>query len=262
LAHGSRRPLIRGALAHVGVAHYYARFAAANGGINYAWKERLSNGAVIPRSELVTDPDRFFTPTDAVEMLALREGSDWIKEIPAIQPAVQDYTQWAPGADRDLRVVGIESEVRAIIGGHPYTARLDIEFRDSISGRHWIVDTKTAARMESGTLRAFALDGQILGLQCFGWARYGEAFGGVIINVVGLGNQVGSDRFDRVRVDAAPWSLAQFPQQMAEVKDRIAWLKVNKPDPLTWRKAWSSLICRHRYGECEFFDTCRMGPTS
>lgn len=248
-----RPPLIRGSLTHVGAAHYCARTACLQpGGLSYAWVE---DG--IAREEVITDPNRFYQPLEAIEILGLKNGPSWMRYVDEVQTAMARYISFATINDSGLKILGVELELRALIDGKLYTDRVDALIEDQV-GMRWVIDHKSSQNMEARALKAFSLDGQFLGHQWFGQTNFGAKFGGVIVNVINLSDAAKTPVF-RARPEPAPWALAQFPYQVAEARKRRQALIDSGVDPMYWPKTLNSLVCMHRYGACDFFEICQRG---
>ena len=227
-------PLIRGSLVHIGLAHIYAR------------KQEIDAGR---------DPEKYYSPTDAVLKLAEKNGPAWEELIDLCCDMVNAYRlKW--GDDRNWEVISVEEELRAKLRAKwLYTQRADLIVRDQF-GKVWIVDHKTAFRITSKTLAPHVLDGQMLGYQMFGRKRFGKDFGGVIINRI---TTRAPFQFDRSMLEPAPHALSKFASNLCELEATIEEYE-GKP-PMEWPGAYSNLVCTHKYGKCDAYDKCQWGLT-
>jgi len=229
-------PLVRGSLIHVALAHHYQRL-----------KEKQTGG----------NPDEWLTPENAV--LALAEKNEdssplWMGAVSQIQDAYVEYVRnWH---FEEWEVLEVENELRAHLGAgkHLYTQRADLTIRD-VNGRIWIVDHKSAYRLNSKTLRQHILDGQFIGYQLFGKAKYGNDFAGVMVNRIKLSPP---HEFDRRPLEPAPQALKWFVQVIEEGERRIAEWEGKAVEE--WPMALNNQTCFGKYGACDAYDLCRFGP--
>lgn len=228
-------PLVRGSLLHIGLAHHYARV-----------RERQTGG----------DPERWLAPDAAIATLAEKNSEEsplWMDCAPAIIDVYFAYREnWG---QEDWKILEVENQMKARVGEkkHLYTQRADLTIEDP-HGRVWIVDHKSAYRINSATLRQHLLDGQFLGYQLFGKAKYGKRFAGVLVNRVKLTPRYD---FDRRALEPSPSAYKWFVRAIEEGEKRIAE-NLGKP-PMEWPMAISNQICFGKYGACDAFDLCRFG---
>tara|TARA_R110000824_G_scaffold253717_4_gene442749 strand:- start:1266 stop:1994 length:729 start_codon:yes stop_codon:yes gene_type:complete len=228
--------LVRGSLLHVGLAHYYQRKKAVAANQN---------------------PDEWLTPEQAILKLAKQEGAQWVVEIDLILTALREYLQY--WSQDDWVPLEVEYELRARIP-HPvageerflFTQRADLIVKDG-AGKVWIVDHKTASRINQGSLDQYILSGQMVGYQHFGRALYGERFAGVLLNRIKIYEPL---EFDRRVVPPAPVATAGFVETLkwAEYLDHTVSL-----DPMKAPMATRVSACYGKYGKCPAFDLCRFG---
>ena len=228
-------PLVRGSLLHIALAHHYARM------------REVQNGG---------DPERWLAPDEAVFALAEKNSHEselWMGCAPAIVDVYFAYrNNWA---GEEWKILEVENQMKARVGEkkHLYTQRADLIVED-VQGRVWIVDHKSAYRINSKTLQQHIMDGQFLGYQMFGKAKYGNRFAGVIVNRVKLTPRYD---FDRRILEPAPRAFNWFVQAIEEGERKIAqW--TGKPTE-EWPMAMSNQICYGKYGKCSAFDLCRFG---
>jgi hypothetical protein len=228
-------PLVKGSLLHIALAHHYQRL-----------KERQTGG----------NPDDWLLPEDAVFALAEKNAAEsplWQDSVPQIVDAYFAYRNNWMG--EDWKVLGVEEELRARVGKgkHLYTQRADLIIEDH-NERVWIVDHKSAYRITSKTLRQHILDGQFIGYQLFGYARYGKRFAGVLVNRVKL---TAPYDFDRRSLEPAPAALEDFIAVIEEGESRIA--KFEGKPTRQWPMALNNQTCFGKYGQCDAYDLCRFG---
>ena len=228
-------PLVNGSLLHIALAHHYQRL-----------KELQTGG----------EPNDWFLPEEAIEHLAWKNADEsplWLAAVPKIVDAFVAYrNNWL---GEEWRVLEVEEELRAHLGKerHLYTQRADLIIED-VQSRVWIVDHKSAYRLNSKTLRQHILDGQFIGYQLFGKAKYKERFAGVLVNRVKLSPPYD---FDRRPLEPAPDALNHFIQVIEEGERRIALFEGR--DVLEWPMALNNQTCFGKYGQCDAYDLCRFG---
>lgn len=228
-------PLVRGSLLHIALAHHYQRI-----------KEEQTGG----------NPNDWLLPEDAVETLASQESENsplWRKLIPQVVDAYFAYrNNWLGEA---WEILEVEYELRSRIGEgkHLYTQRADLIVKDH-NQKVWIVDHKTAYRINSKTLRQYIMDGQFLGYQMFGRAKYGKEFAGVILNRVKVSSPYD---FDRRALEPAPAALQDFVPTLLAAEKKMAEFE-GKPIR-EWPMTLSNQVCYGKYGKCQAYDLCRFG---
>lgn len=154
----------------------------------------------------------------------------------------------------DLRVLAVERELQAKVGGHLYTQRADLIA--SIGGSAVIIDHKSTGGSVSTLPAEYEVSGQMLGYEILGRALlpslYGRPFGGVMANLIGTKPPYKSQRH-WVRVD--PGMLDQWAESMAEVNGMIAWDESRSP----WQYRRNFETCMGRYGMCQYLTLCKRG---
>ena len=239
-------PLSKGSLLHRGLAHPYARAQAEQQG---------------------TDPDEFYGPHQAVKLLAEKNlktatGKEielWKSSQPTIHSALDAYIRRWREQDKAWEVVEVETQLKATVRSpitgksFLFTQRPDLVVKDP-HGFHWIVDHKSCYRIATKTLNQHILSGQFLGYTVFGRARWGNKFGGLVINRVKLSTPHG---FDRSSVEPAPAAVTRFAKNLAMMEDRVAQFE-GKP-PMEWPAVYSDQVCYGKYGPCPCFELCQWG---
>lgn len=269
---GDKEPLVRGSLVHVGLAHHYAikgapqrkKKGALQDGVEWEEACKDSQGrflGVVPH--VITDPDRFYSPMDAMALAADRwtaEGSKIaLKILPYAQAMVQAHNDHWRGTSRErFEIVGVEFPMRASVHGVLYTARIDLAIRTRQGVK--IIDHKTAANPTSArTMNRYQLSGQIHGLRHFGMMKWGRHFAGLEINVVGATEPYA---FKRQAPAASPHMTNCFEQVILDAESGIQSLLRAGRDPWEWPKAASEHVCMNTYGpqgKCPAWDLCAWG---
>ena len=98
------------------------------------------------------------------------------------------------------------------------------------------------------------MDGQIVGYQMFGRAKYGERFAGVLLNRVKLSPPFD---FDRRALEPAPAALTDFVKVIEEAERRVA--QYEGKETRDYPMSLTNQICYGKYGKCRAFDLCRFG---
>ena len=230
-------PLMRGSLVHIALAHHFVRMRA------------------IQQHE---DPNRYYTPRDAMNVLAPKLGLLAVELLPVAQATVEEYL--ALYADEGWHILYVEEEFRTELrdaSGRTtlFTMRPDLIVEDR-SGRSWICDHKIVSRLDSKISPRYTLSGQFLALQTLGQVLFGTAFGGCIVNAIQAAPGM---RVKKYPVEPAPASLQRFPRLILDVADAIARLDAEERDPMDWPGAQHELMCMTAYGPCPFFEFCRWG---
>ena len=238
----NRDALVRGSIGHVGLAHLYARVKALQDG---------------------TDPEAFYTPDEAMQLVAPKWGEVGMRYLDLCREGVEAYSRFYAGDAASLRVVGVEHLVETTVptryGPRRFTARIDLSVSDQ-TGRVRVVDHKWVSDSSESKMQwRYKLSGQFLGLNCFGRMLYGDRFAGVWVNVVGVS---GEFSFKRVPIDPAWNAIRRFPRILADAFERIEELRASGRDPWDWPKAVSERTCITPYGRCEGYDLCANGEDS
>lgn len=237
--HWKKDVLVRGSIGHVGLAHEYARRAAAKAG---------------------HDPDIYYTREEAMELSAASFG-DMGKEMHAVaSEVVAAYFEYYDGLGEELDVVAVESPVRAVMqDGKGISQRLDLVIRD-VDGRKWIYDHKLVSNPWS--VDRYTLSGQFLLMRHFGRSFYGDQFGGVRVNLLGCqkdAKKIAKGQmpftFKRSSPEPAPAALASFPSMVVELRRRIA-AKDGQPGN-SYLPAFNEQVCVTAYGRCSMFEACQ-----
>jgi hypothetical protein len=248
-----RQPLIKGSLVHVGAAHHYTHVQGLQGG----W-----------------DTSQWHLAADAIHLAAEAEEErlagtswegSWRRHTKLAQDAIAAYAQHY--YNEHLTILAVEHRVELPVEGESFlgtqvatthSARIDLIVQ-SADGRVWFWDHKTTYKVDARKKRGFGLAGQIIGHHMLGRHLYGDNFGGVRMNMIGM--RPGAMRFQRFAPEPAPFALGELRQQIIDRQALINALMASGRDPWRWPKALGEQgPCEDRYGPCPFRDLCRWGP--
>lgn len=184
-----------------------------------------------------------------------------------IQALPERYAPWLPEGMKlyerycnryplDLegfKVISAEEEVFVKIGGHDFTRRLDLVVE--WGGKLVVIDFKTAGR--PGARAATADTDWVLATQALvGKAvlagKYNLPWGGVVIDIVGAGDE---PSFERRALHFAPRIMESIPRSILYFYERVEALM--EVDPWSWPRTG----CCWSPGKCEYMDLCRGGPS-
>lgn len=223
--------LSRGQICHAGLAQHFARIGAEQSG---------------------RDPLTFEDPHVAMGRAAQDVPED--HRLRALNAALDAYeTHRSEYPVEPHRIRAVEWLVDTTFEGYPYSARLDLVWEDR-TGLRWIVDHKIIARIEDKAFQRYSLSGQFLGLNFLGRRKWGDQFGGVMLNVIGVSDK----KCRRREVEPAPYALARFESVVIGAERRIAAL-IEEGDPNAWPMAIHEQVCTSSYGMCDEFERCRWG---
>jgi hypothetical protein len=227
-------PLVRGSLAHVGLAHLYAR-----------WKASIEG----------SDPEVFYRPHEAMRIVSEKWPPLGAELLGPVTELLKAYCARYP--KETFKVVGVEKllemKFSAKIAGFPvelpYTARADLIY-EGRDGKTWILDYKCVGKIEGKSTPRYILSGQFLGLQHLGFHTYGDRFGGVVVNLLGMQGPT----FHREPIAPAPLALEKFPLTVQRAEEGIARLEKEEA-----AGSFSEFTCMTPYGACPAFQICRFG---
>lgn len=273
--------LAKGSIGHTLQAHLHAIWGAAQ-----------PQGVVVDEA-LYTDPSVFLEPEDAAAAWCDKYGSSELlpqmlkvfhaylakfPEPPGRVVAVEAPVTAVLGKLRDQFGLWVAEEVggewRSLDGacievtplcmpdhaehGRPITLtrRIDLVTQDK-SGRYYIWDHKHQASVNAkSSASAYAIDGGFAAFRIMGRQLYGEAFGGLTLNLISS-TQPGV--VAREQVPSTPHRDAHFAQWLWWAEHQIAHLDLTM-DPWEWPKAQNELSCYGRYGACAGLNLCSLGP--
>ena len=228
----TRAPLIRGSLVHAGLAQHYRRMQARQEG------------------EVESD---WATPEAAIDSCALELGPAAAEHAAEMKSAIDKY-RWNWSTEK-LEVLAVEEVFSMQVGTYKFTQRMDLVAQEQ-DGKVWIYDHKTTGRLSKQVGERYTLSGQFIGMQTFGREMFGEKFGGVKMNLIGLSDPV---QFSRQLPDPAPAALGGFKLAVLHARERIAALDASGLPGGDWPQALSEQVCVTAYGKCDYFDKCRFG---
>jgi hypothetical protein len=229
-------PLARGTLFHVGRAHLDAQQWARENGKR---------------------EDAILGPIEAMRVCAERIGEWGREKIGVAESMFHAYRQRYPF--ESFRIVAVEELAEIHFGSALYTARMDRVCREP-NGRVYVHDTKTTVRLDGGTARKYTNHGQFFGHFYLGRKVYGDAFGGVIVDMIDeQGNCV------RKPMEPAPFMLRRFPTLIEFAAERIdKMIATWGTDPESWAMFANpdEQTCFGKYGQCSCLELCRWGAKS
>ena len=273
--------LAKGSIGHTLQAHLHAIWGAAQ------------PQGVIADETLYTDPGVFMGPEDAAQAWCDKYGhqellSQMIKvfhaylakfpeppgDVIAVEAPVTavlgelrgEWGLWV-GEERDgewRSLDGAYIEVTPLHmpdhreHGRPITLtrRIALVTRDK-SGRYYIWDHKHQASVNAkSSATAYAIDGGFAAFRIMGKQLYGEAFGGLTLNLISS-TQPGV--VAREQVPSTPHRDAHFAKWLWWAEHQIAQLDMTV-SPWEWPKAQNELSCYGRYGPCAGLSLCSLGP--
>jgi hypothetical protein len=227
-----RDPLVKGSLIHLGLAHHYQRLMESQQG---------------------RDPELYYTPKEAIRLYADLAGglsekwADLACEV--IDAYLEKYRQ------ENWTILAVESLADGQIGGHRFTGRFDLVYRDR-QGRVWVVDHKTTSRLDSSQREFYSISGQMHGYRLLAQQRYGNDLAGMRINMI---QHTGNIKFQRFDLSPAPHMLREFPKTVDFAEKLIQKWTEHSKDPRDWPMVTSELVCWHRYGRCPHLEKCKWG---
>ncbi len=227
-----RDPLVKGSLIHLGLAHYYQRQMERQQG---------------------RDPDLYYTAEEAIRLYAdIAQGlsakwADLACKVVATYLQKHGHENW--------EILAVESLADGQIGGHRFTGRFDLVYRDR-RGRIWVVDHKTTTRFNSQQRKFYSISGQMLGYRTLAHQRYGADLAGIRLNMI---QHTGEIKFQRFDVSPAPHMLREFPKTVQFAEKMITEHTARSKDPRDWPMVNSELVCWHRYGACPHLEKCKWG---
>ena len=213
-----------GTMVHVGLAHRYA----------------LMQGQDV------------YQPADAVERFA-RKTPDATSHVYTTQAALASYAAHY-GPEADIETLAVEKVFRMKIMGCAYTQRLDLVYKRR--GKVYIVDHKKTYAILPKVTRGYGLSGQMVGASLYGQKKWGEKFGGVLLNFVRLAKGDNNYEFKRLPVAPFPYAVRSFSKTVVLAHEMLDRYK--DADPYDVPGVFTE-ACYGKYGPCQFYDICRMG---
>lgn len=120
-----------------------------------------------------------------------------------------------------------------------------------------VITHNTSSRITAMHKLYYSVSGQLLGYSRMAAEKYGDQFGGFILNLVQLGE---NPSFTRLQLPRSPNLEKQFESRVKDIEESIDRLVAERRHYTEWPKAMSELTCYTRYGACKFVEQCRFGP--
>lgn len=235
--------LMKGSLTHLGLAHHYLR------------KQLEDQGK---------SKDEWLNPFEAMRLKAQQE-PEFGEVLSGIEDAVDAYQRFWKDQDQKITILEVEKLAYAVIAdpvaknedGTPkeylLTGRFDMVIEDE-DGGVYVVDHKTTSRLTASHAKFYSMSGQLLGYEYMARRIYGDRLKGVILNLAQIRQPF---KFRRIKLDPRPNLSAQFEQTVIDAESLIT--QYSNRDPMHYPKAMNELTCFHRYGACDYMDTCKFG---
>ncbi|MDF1699586.1 MAG: hypothetical protein P1V36_00305 [Planctomycetota bacterium] len=285
---GSADALTQGSMGHTLLAHYLVRTEAQRGGIEY-------EGEWIEDPDYFLDPEEAVREwarrreAEGVEAACfigntLTLFTEYRRREPVIRDrvhAVETLAKLTLGYDKlgrfglwideklkdplvlDCPALGDgHPNVPALKHGHPIevTKRFDAVMDHRNDGRRYIHDHKiTAGGVGKSRAEQYSMDGQFAVNRIAGRQMYGDAFGGVVLNLV---QRRSPWTVSKQFVPPTPARDAAFAGQIYRKAHDLANLLVHEiddPKAAIWPMTQNELVCYHRYGKCGAFERCQYG---
>lgn len=265
--------LITGSLTHVMVAHYSARWAAADQGFLYRWQDgwtQWDDGVevhTVPsyQERLIRDSREILTPEVAVQVVAGRmiaEGHSGGVVASSLTRALTSFTKWQEAQTRlmaGMEIVAVERptvhEVVLASGRkRRISSRIDRILREKHTRVTYNEDHKTSATPTlASTIDQYTISGQIALLRTFGATEFGDKFGGVKLNIIGT--DAASTMLHRVDPGPAPRLAEEVLQVVPYVEDAILRDRAAGFFP----PRMSNAACRYGGRRCDAWEICTLG---
>ena len=227
-----RDPLVKGSLIHLGLAHHYQRMMETQQG---------------------RDPEVYYPPKEAIRVYAdIAQGLS-LKWADLACEVVDAYRKHYRNERREI--LAVEQLADGQIGGHRFTGRWDLVYRDR-QKRIWVEDHKTTVRFSGQQRKFYSTSGQMLGYKTLAQQQFGSDFAGIRLNMI---QHTGDIKFARFNLSPAPHMLREFPKTVQFAERLIAEHSARSKDPRDWPMVNSELVCWHRYGACPHLEKCKWG---
>ena len=211
-----------------------------------------------------SDPDVYYTPDQALEAWSDRlTGADLRTFDEKFTDTMQMYELYKQRFGKDSRweVLQVEKELRLKVKDpktgkvYTYTQGEDLRIRDRVTGKVHTVDHKSTYALHPRVTKRLQTDGQFIGYWVFGRMRYGEDFGGPIINFLKKPQGKTPWEFRRDLVPYAPGltgNLKQLILHRRRLIDQHEGLGLDR-----WPREFSQHTCWSAYGECAMARACQ-----
>jgi hypothetical protein len=280
--------LTRGSMGHVIQAHQHAIWGAEQGGVlvdtSYhddpsvfmephdalvAWCDANGGHEFVERMFDVFDnymveypepPGRVLAvewPMDAV--IGKKEGQWglWVID-PDEADKVDQRVETILAYDRKLIEVTPLNMPGHLDHGKPiYVSRRCDMVVEEAGGQVFIWDHKHQARVSQGkSIEGYAIDGGFALFRHMGQQVYGDAFGGLRLNLI---QTTTPHKIARPTVPRTPHRDTHLAQMLWHSEHQIASMDMNMPDLWQWPKAMHETTCVGRYGSCGGIKLCYYG---
>lgn len=247
---GTAQPLVRGSWLHVGAAHFWARLACRQQGL---------------------DPEAYWSPLAAVDAVREAKRGTWGSfadtEYEAARSAVAAYcAHWeaqVSGANEGrYRVLSVERALMIAAetpkhGTWTFHQKPDYIVEDTTLGRVLIRDVKTHRGFDlSGALHVYSPDLQMLAYAWWGSGTWGDRFGGVEIDGI---SYPAPHVLKIQRPDPAPGLVSLFPLIYTRAEKEIAGAEAAGWAWEDYEAAANEQVCTSKYGRCGHWDACLWG---
>jgi hypothetical protein len=243
-----RGPLVRGTIGHVALAHHYARRAC----VEYDGGDKNFND----------DPDQFYEPHEAIDIAADMHGAlgDEYREL--IHKGYDAYAFNYEVEHQKIRAVEYPLEMMIEDPAQPgvfylFTQREDLVV-EGADGRLFIIDHKWVSSAGPSAVNGYAMSIPIIAASYVGWKLFGKRFGGLLLNLIEVGNAP-AFKFVRRPPPPAPAMVRSFPTLVARAEKIIAEVDAIPNSDDYPRAAGEAGGCATRYGLCPAWERCRMG---
>lgn len=257
-ATGERSPesmaTVLGSMCHIGIAHHYAI------------KGAQQRGGVIVGGQLITDPSALYSPEEALEIVAGTKRGLWLEALDKAQTTIRAYREHY--ANEQSKVLMVETVLWYRCGVDPdrpdaplgegkydQSGRVDLASMFA-SGSIHIIDHKTTSR-PSNQADYYGRSGQFMLYGHMGHSIFGDAFKGVLLNMIDLGTV--SPRFTRPQLPPVPGKYRRFRSDVVYAEDAIAALERRGLKPADWPAHPSEHTCQTRYSACPVAMQCDWG---
>lgn len=204
------------------------------------------------------DPSEYATAYEAIDLIASMEGTE--KHAQLAKDAYTAYCAFYPPEQeaQEMQILLVEDLVETMIGGkYLLTGRIDLAYKD-LSGRVFVVDHKTAARVTARHKVFYGVHGQLFAYRHMAAQKYGAALAGFKVNMI----QHTNPKFERFDLPRAPHLERHFERNVTDLEELIeAWEAKGRPYD-EWPMAMNELSCYHRYGPCAFLEKCQRGRSA
>ena len=222
-------------------------------------------------TEEVADP---LTAVDILAVQGLEQYPDlpWQEKADIVKQVYSEYKIHHWVADQSWKVEEVEYEMGYYVRDHDdtcylHTQRADLIVKDIVSGLYYIVDHKTTGFIGPKLISNYSMGAQFVGYRNLGAFKYGEEFGGVIINLIEISQPKGQlkIKFKRQVVEAGIFARDSFKHTVlhANRTEKILTQIYGNPreNALAWPAVFSETEpCEGPYQRpCPYRELCMRG---